>query len=174
MNRLEFKYKKSIVAAFPSFVASNYRLLSFGHNSIHRQIISGLIVSPKSSWIPCAFDSCSVMVPSISNQVLNVTLREITLKTQLHIFDFFGSDWVIIIGRGGVNESFVENGLEQQVEVAHDSCVEPVLVLLEDGDESVVNFLWFFVLLGLLFETCEEFGEGKESKAPDASHDSAL
>ena len=47
-----------------------------------------------------------------------------------------------------------------------------ILILLEDGDESVVDFLRLLVLFNLLGEANEELGESKESESPPACHNS--
>jgi hypothetical protein len=47
-----------------------------------------------------------------------------------------------------------------------------ILILLEDGDESVVDFLRLLVLFNLLGEANEELGESKESESPPAGHNS--
>lgn len=41
-----------------------------------------------------------------------------------------------------------------------------VLVLLEDREQSVVDFLWLLVFLGLLLEGDDGLGNGEESETP--------
>ena len=43
-----------------------------------------------------------------------------------------------------------------------------ILILLEDGDQSVVDLNWLFVLLSLLLEVHEELGDREEGETPYA------
>ena len=58
------------------------------------------------------------------------------------------------------------DGLKEEVEVAHDSSVEAILVLLEDRDEAVIDLSGLLVFLGLGGEPCKEFSNCEEGETP--------
>ena len=108
----------------------------------------------------------------VLEEMLHVGFGEVALETLLHIGDFSREDWVIVVSRGVIDESLVEDCLEEEIEIGHDSGVIAVLILLEDGDKSVVYFLGFLVLFGFRAEAEEEFAHSEESESPPGSHDS--
>ena len=112
------------------------------------------------------------MTGFILEKILDIVFSEFSIKTKLHIFDFFGNDWVIIVSGRLIDESLIENTLEQQVEIGHKSCIVTVLVLLENRLESEVNFSLIWINLLLTREACKELEASDECETPEVSHDS--
>ena len=95
-------------------------------------------------------DSASVAMGTfVLEKVSDVFIREFAVETLLHVLHFRGNHRVVVVGSGLIDESLVEHGLEQQVEVRHESSVVSVLVLAEDGLQSVVHLLVDWIRLGL-------------------------
>lgn len=97
---------------------------------------------------------CSVM-----QQVLDILVGEVTHETCLLIFDFLGHVGIVVVEGRGVNELLVEDGLEEELEVAHEAGVVTVSVLSEDGEKSVVDLSSLLVLLWL----SRELGEADDA-----------
>jgi len=68
----------------------------------------------------------------------NISRGEVTSETNLLIFDLSGGKLIGIVVEGLVKELLVENGLEEELEVAHETGVVTILVLGEDGNETEV------------------------------------
>ena len=116
----------------------------------------------------------SSMVTLVLEQVLDIILGEITVETELHVFDFLGNSGVIVIEGRLIDESFVEDTLKEEIEVGHESCVISVLVLHEDGVKSEIDLSLLWISFLGTGETSQELGKGEEGDAPDGGYDSDL
>ena len=99
------------------------------------------------------------MVTSIFvfNKMANVSSCKVTVETKLHIFDFFRGESVVIVKCRVVDEFLVEHRLQEKLEITHEAGVVAILVLAENGKQSVVPFLANRVLFGLFREVEVEF-----------------
>ena len=75
----------------------------------------------------------------VLHEILDIVLGELTVETLLHILDFLGFDWVLIVSSGLINKSLVECTLQKKVEVGHESGIVAVLVLCENRVQSEVD-----------------------------------
>ena len=71
-------------------------------------------------------------------KTLNILRGEVTGKTLFLILELGSGELVIVVKSGVVEELFVENGFKKELEIAHETSVITVLVLSEDGEETVV------------------------------------
>lgn len=81
----------------------------------------------------------------VVNQVLDISVCEIRVETAFHIVDFEQSVGVILVCSDSVDKLLVEHDIEEGVEVSGNGGVETKLVLLHDGEQSVVHLVAFFV-----------------------------
>ena len=87
---------------------------------------------------------------------------EFTGKTELLILNLSSGKLIIVIEGGVVKELLIEDGLEEELEVAHETSVVTILVLGEDGQETVV----------LLFSDISGLSRGSEGEGRlDSSHE---
>ena len=81
------------------------------------------------------------MLLNVMEQLLHIGRGELTSETRLHIFDLSRSEFILIVRGGVVKEWLVEDGLEELLEVAHETSIVAVLVLREDGEKAIVLLL---------------------------------
>lgn len=142
-------------------------------NLVAREVVALWVVGSNSIWVVDDLGLGS-MVALILQEVSDIVLSELAVETELHILDFLSDRWVIVVEGGLIDESFVQDTLEEEIEVGHESSVVSVLVLHEDGVESEVD-------LGLLWinalgsgESAKELDSSEEGNTPDGCHDSDL
>ena len=105
---------------------------------VAREVVALWVVGTNSIWVVDDLGLRS-MVTLVLQEVSNIILSELTVETKLHILDFLGNRWIIVIESGLVDESFVQNTLEEKIEVRHESSVVSVLVFHEDGVQSEIH-----------------------------------
>ena len=95
------------------------------------------------------------------------------MKTQFLIISLLTCHFVVVVGDRVVKEFLVENGLEEDLEVAHETRVVSVLVLVEDRKKAeILLFLNGFALrshreaLGELNDS----NDGRKPKHTSHSH----
>ncbi len=152
--------------------SSDDGLLTLGHDLVDGEVVGLVVVGAESGGVSHALLGVVVVATLVLEEMLNVGLAEVALETLLHVFDFFGEDGVVVVSGGVVDESFVEDGLEEEIEITHNTGVVAVLILLEDGDQAIVDLSGLLVLFGLLGEAEEEFAHGEEGEAPPGGHNS--
>mgnify|MGYP006081713865 CR=1 FL=1 len=95
----------------------------------------------------------------VLEQVTDITLVEVRVKTAFKISDFLLSDGIIVVVSGLIDEALVEQSLQENVEIGHEASVVAKLVLREDGHEAVVAFFTNFVTLFCLGEVEHVFDQ---------------
>lgn len=110
----------------------------------------------------------------ILEQVANIALVQVVVETSLHIGDFLLGDRVFVVVGGLVDEALVEEGLEENVEVAHEAGVVAELVLREDSDQAVVTLITNFVRLLNCGKAEGELDNGEVRQAEDHDRNTVL
>ena len=93
--------------------------------------LSSSVVAADSSWVLERFE-VRTMVRLVLQEVLDIVFGEVSRQTFLHIVNFLLLDDVVVVHGGLIDESLIEHGVEQQIEVGHESSIVTVLVLRED------------------------------------------
>ena len=140
---------------------------------VDRKIIRHPVVAANSTWI-MHDDSGSAVLALVLNEILDIILGELAVKTLLHVFDFLCLNWVVVVRCGLVDKSLVERTLEEKVEVGHESRIVTIFVLSKDGVKSIENFLGGLIFLLLLGKTKAELDEGDSGQAINEAKDSLL
>ena len=140
---------------------------------VDREVVGNLVVRANSAWV--AHDQLAgAVLALILDKVLDIVFGELSIETLLHILDFLGLDWVIIVGGGLVDELLVKCTLQEKVEVGHESGVVTILILSEDRLQSEIDLLLLLVLFWHGSEAESELSEGNESQTVDEADDSLL
>lgn len=106
-------------------------------------------------------------------KTLDILLGEFTGKTLLLILELGSGELVIVVKSGVIEELFVENGFEKELEIAHETSVVTILVLGEDGHKAVVFFVFNILGCGRLREskgTLDSSNEGHGPKSTSNTH----
>ena len=99
----------------------------------------------------------------IVEETSDIGSGEFTGKTELLILNLSSGKLIIVVEGSVVKELLIKDGLEEELEVAHETSVVTVLVLGEDGQETVV----------LLFGDISGLSRGREGEGRlDSSHKS--
>ncbi len=126
------------------------------------------IVGGYSVWVAERLEQRVVVWLVVLDQILHISLGEVSNQSILHILNLSGHDLVLVVISRLIDESLVEEGLHEQIELAHESSIVSVLVLLEKGSQlqvslvtdGVINILWHHS------QVVEEFGCRTEGNTP--------
>lgn len=100
-----------------------------------------------------------MFVGLVVQQVLDILVSHVVDQTCLLIFDFLGNDWVIVVVRGVFDEAFVQNCLQEDVEIVHEASVVTISVLVEQRNQTEV----FLFSLLVFFLGCHKSGQGRKA-----------
>ena len=117
-----------------------------------------------------------VVLGVVFKQILDINLGEVSYQTSLHIFNFLGHNFVLVIVGGFANKSLIEHGLKERVEVAHETSVVTKFVLDELGSESHVTLLsdGGIILVSNLGASSNEFNSRECCQTPEEAHNTLL
>ena len=126
----------------------------FGEDFVARESISLRVVSTNAVWVADGLVGVVIAVRLVVEESLDIGWSEVTSETRLLILDFSSGKLIIVVKSGVIEELLVKNGLEKELEIAHETGVVTVLVLGEDGDETE----------GFLISDRVVSGRGREAK----------
>ena len=125
------------------------RSVLLGENFVARELVSLVVVGGDAIWVAVRNKVAVMAAILVVKQVTQIRVGVVVNKTRLLIGNFLLDHWIIVVGVGIVQEALVKDGLKEEVEVAHETGMVTVLVLGEDGKQSVVDFLVLLVFLFL-------------------------
>jgi len=140
---------------------------------VNGQVVRDGVVSVDSARVAEGGRS-GAMSRLVLEQVPDIVLGEFTVETSLHVSDFLGDDGVVVVEGRLLDESLVQHGLEQEIEVRHESSGIAVLVLGEDAIQSVVDLSIGGVHSLGSGEASEELEAGEEGETVEPARDSNL
>ena len=98
----------------------------------------------------------------VFEHLLYILHGHVRVEPAFNILDFFGSDRIIIICTRVINESFIEQSVQEEIEIGENTSMETQFILLEDCHDSVIDFSFLLVALGLRDKLSEELKHTEE------------
>lgn len=145
--------RKAIVGTACSLFSISSLLL--GEDFVAGKGVSFRVVGADTVGVPHSLVRGVVVALLVVEKTSNITVREVTGETSLLILNLSSGHLIVVVEDGVVEEFLVEDGLEEELEVAHEARVVTILVLGEDGDEAEVLLVLNRLVSGQLRE-----GEG--------------
>ena len=121
---------------------------TLGMDLVHGEGIGLSVVGADTVGSAEGLEGLGVALVGILGHDAHIILGEVGVETGLNVLDFPGAGGVIVEGSGAVNEFIVEAGLQEHLEVGHESGVEAELVLSEQGHQTGVALLLNLVASG--------------------------
>jgi len=149
-----------------------YRSL-LGQDLVAGQGVSLGVVGANTVWELQGLVRVMIARALVVDKVGNIGRGEVRRETSLLILDFVSGQFVVVVKHGVVNELLVEDGLEHELEVAHETGVVAVTILSEDRHEAVVLLVLHILRLGLGREadgSLDEGAKGDGVEGTDSTH----